>query len=193
MYEIRAEYNAHHITVYQAYNEAIALPAIEAQQFVPPFSLNRMTWIKPSFLWMMARSNWGQKANQEYILAVRIKREAWDNALAEAVLTNPDAHGDGADWSEAFKKSRVIVQWDPEYSIRGGKLQHRSIQVGISRQLIQAYAQDWIGQIKDMTPLVRKMQALRKEGKYTAAEKLLPNEHIYPVADEVAKRLGMNK
>ncbi|WP_141653813.1 DUF4291 family protein, partial [Erwinia billingiae] len=27
----------------------------------PPFSMTRMTWIKPSFLWMMYRSGWGMK------------------------------------------------------------------------------------------------------------------------------------
>ena len=33
-----------------------------------------MTWIKPSFLWMMERSNWGRKSGQECVLAVRITR-----------------------------------------------------------------------------------------------------------------------
>ena len=37
-----------------------------------------MTWIKPSFLWMMYRSGWGKKHNQEHILAIYIKREAFD-------------------------------------------------------------------------------------------------------------------
>jgi hypothetical protein len=38
--------------VYPAFAEA----AVAAQRFVNPFSLSRMTWIKPSFLWMMHRS-----------------------------------------------------------------------------------------------------------------------------------------
>jgi hypothetical protein len=73
-HEIRADYNATNIVVYQVYREQIASPALASERFVPPFSLNRMTWIKPSFLWMMGRSNWGRKAGQEYILAVRITR-----------------------------------------------------------------------------------------------------------------------
>jgi hypothetical protein len=60
-HEIRADYNATSIVVYQAYREQIARPALASQRFVPPFSLNRMTWIKPSFLWMMGRSNWGSQ------------------------------------------------------------------------------------------------------------------------------------
>ncbi|MGF6882260.1 hypothetical protein ABIA39_002859 [Nocardia sp. GAS34] len=45
-----------------------------AQRFVSPFSLNRMTWIKPSFRWLMQRSGWARKPGQEHILAVRITR-----------------------------------------------------------------------------------------------------------------------
>ena len=86
-HEIRADYDTTSIIVYQAYRKEIALPALASQRFVPPFSLNRMTWIKPSFLWMMERSNWGRKAGQEYVLAVRITRAGWDEALSSAILT----------------------------------------------------------------------------------------------------------
>ncbi len=45
------------IIVYQAYNEKIAKYAIENQKIGGEyFSKNRMTWIKPNFLWMMYRS-----------------------------------------------------------------------------------------------------------------------------------------
>jgi hypothetical protein len=72
--EIRADFDRDTIVVYQAYNAAIADAALKAGRFVPPFSFGRMTWIKPSFLWLMHRSNWGRKSGQERILAVRITR-----------------------------------------------------------------------------------------------------------------------
>ena len=59
--QIRADCNRDSIVVYQAYGEKIAQAALKAGKFVPPFSLNRMTWIKPSFLWLMERSGWGRK------------------------------------------------------------------------------------------------------------------------------------
>ena len=80
LYEIRATYDTKTITVYQAYNDAIADAALAAQIFVSPFSFHRMTWIKPSCLWLMERSNWGQKPGQERILAVNISRAGWDEA-----------------------------------------------------------------------------------------------------------------
>lgn len=74
LHEIRADFDATTIVVYQAYSPAIAEPAVEAQRFVAPFSMTRMPWVKPSFLWMMERSDWGRRVGQERILAVRITR-----------------------------------------------------------------------------------------------------------------------
>jgi hypothetical protein len=89
-YEIRADYNRETITVYQAYTKEIATPALREKRFVSPFSFHRMTWIKPSFLWLMERSNWGRKPGQEYVLAVRITRQGWEEALSQAILTHPE-------------------------------------------------------------------------------------------------------
>lgn len=84
--EIRADFDADTIVVYQAYARSVAAPALAAQRFVTPFSFQRMTWIKPSLLWLMHRSNWGRKPNQEQILGVRITRRGWEDALSRAGL-----------------------------------------------------------------------------------------------------------
>ena len=104
MNQIRADYDARTIVVYQAYSPAIAEPAVAARRFVPPFSLGRMTWIKPSFLWLMERSNWAQKAGQERVLAVRITRAGFEEALAAGVLTafTRGVHRDVEDWERQF-------------------------------------------------------------------------------------------
>ena len=53
--QIRALYDDDTITVYQAYSAAIAIPAFRNQKLCtsPDFKLGRMTWIKPSWCWMM--------------------------------------------------------------------------------------------------------------------------------------------
>ncbi len=53
--QIRALYDDETITVYQAYCPSIALAAVEKQKLnaSPNFKLGRMTWIKPSWCWMM--------------------------------------------------------------------------------------------------------------------------------------------
>ena len=80
--QIRANHDRESVVVYQAYRKQIAEPAIEQGRFVAPYSWGRMTWIKPSFLWMMARSNWGKKPGQEYVLQLRIRREGFEKALS---------------------------------------------------------------------------------------------------------------
>jgi len=193
--EIRAEYDNTTIVVYQAYRKEIALPAIEQQRFVPPFSLTRMTWIKPSFLWMMERSNWGRKSGQEHILAVRITRQGWEEALSNAVHTtfNRRVYRDRNDWQQQFDQATVYVQWDPERTIHGASLPQRSIQVGLSRHIIQRYVDDWIVEIKDITPLVRKLYQLLQSGHADKARDLLPRERVYPVNQTIARRLDMKQ
>jgi hypothetical protein len=193
MFEIRADFDARAIVVYQAFPAAIAAPALERQRFVPPFSLTRMTWIKPSFLWLMARSSWGQKSGQERTLAVRISRAGWESALSRAVLTAPEAgvYRGADDWRAQFEVAQVHVQWDPEYSIRGAKLPHRSIQVGLSRAIIREYVEAWTLGIEDLTPRVKKISALVKAGELSRAAAQLPPERVYPLPAEIARRLGI--
>ena len=90
--QIRAVYSQNTIRVYQAYNDKIADSALSHQTFQsPPFKLTRMTWIKPSFLWMMYRSGWGKKdVNQSRILAIDITREGFNWALNHSCLSHPN-------------------------------------------------------------------------------------------------------
>lgn len=66
--EIRAFYTEDTIRVYQAYNEDIASEAVKRGTFGSNFKLDRMPWIKPSFLWMMYRCGWGKKKIKKIFL-----------------------------------------------------------------------------------------------------------------------------
>ncbi|MGF1427650.1 DUF4291 domain-containing protein [Kitasatospora sp. LaBMicrA B282] len=181
---IRAAHDADTITLYQAYSPAIAGPALAAGRFVAPFSRGRMTWIKPSFRWLMHRSNWARKPGQERILAVRITRAGWEQALANAVLTT----GDPA----ALATAAVHVQWDPERSAAGAALNHYSIQVGVGRGMIDALVDDWTVELTDLTPQVRRIAELVRAGRSAQAVRLLPPERPYPLEPALARRLGMS-
>lgn len=190
--EIRANYDARSIVVYQAYAKAIGLPAVQNNRFVPPFSLNRMTWIKPSFLWLMERSNWSLKSGQEMILAIRITRAGWEEALSHAVLTSYDSgvYRDYEEWAAQFAKALVHVQWDPERTIYGKSLPINSIQVGLSRHIIEKYVNEWTIEIQDVTPLVRKIYGLLQQGQQAKAKAQLPNERVYPLDEPLARCIG---
>lgn len=191
--QIRADYDKDSIIVYQAYREAIGRAAVAAGRFVDPFSFNRMTWIKPSFLWMMERSNWGQKDDQQWVLGVRLRRAGWEEALRQAVLTSPerDVYPNADTWQRALDQATVHVQWDPDRSIRGTKLDHRSIQVGLSRRIIRTYVDEWILEIVDLRDHVRRILSLCKQGDFDRAQRLLPTEKPYPVPADIAGRIGV--
>jgi Domain of unknown function (DUF4291) len=189
--EIRADFDRDTIVIYQAYSPEIAMAALEAQRFVPPFSFHRMTWIKPSFLWLMHRSNWGQKSGQERVLAVRIKRTGWEKALSLAVLTSfaPGVFASPAAWAEQFAAAQVHLQWDPERSLRGASLPYSSIQIGLSRHVIREHVEQWIVGIEDYTPRARKIYDLLQSGQADKARRHLPPERLYPVSVELGQRL----
>ena len=192
-FEIRADYDDRTIVVYQAYRPEIAEAAVRHNRFAPPFSLNRMTWIKPSFLWMMERSNWARKPGQERVLAVRITRAGWEEALSSAVLSayRPGVYRDYDDWRAQMDTALVVVQWDPERTMRGASLPSKSIQVGLSRQIVPRYVEDWTVEIRDVTPLVHALYDLIQSGRADRAAERLPRERVYPTPPEIARRLGM--
>src|SRR5688572_14610926 len=82
---ILAQYDDDSVVVYQAYRSSIADFAVAHRRFGGEFSLSRMSWIKPNFLWMMYRSGWAAKENQERILAVRLKSRFFESLLERAV------------------------------------------------------------------------------------------------------------
>ncbi len=180
-YQIRAVYNHKTIRVYQAYSEVIANSALKNQTFVsPPFKMERMTWIKPSFLWMMYRSGWGFKDNgQSRILAVDITREGFEWALAHSCLSHRNPSMNEEQWQQLKASSPVRIQWDPERDLKLSPLDHRAIQIGLSHEAVQLYVNEWITSITDVTPLAHQIHALIEENKLDEATQLLPLETIY--------------
>ncbi len=189
--EIFACYDKQCIRIYQAYNEIIAKEAVKLQTFGDSWNFNRMTWIKPSFLWMMYRSNWGTKKNQNNILAIDIYREKFDELISKAVLTSPDSKlFDGSDWEKAFTETSVYCQWDPDRNINGDAINRAAIQIGLKGCLLKDFAETGIKSITDITPLVKKLNDERKRGKLSA--KNLPKEKLYEIKDlKIRKRLDM--
>ena len=182
---IRALYTEETVTVYQAYAPALGLPAARDGRFPAAWKRERMTWIKPSFLWMMYRCGWGEKADQETVLAVEIDRGGFDWALREACLSHfdPDEHPDRGAWRRELKGSPARVQWDPERDLRLRPLSYRSLQLGLSGEASRRYADEWTVAIRDVTPLTQEIRARVRSGETAAAAALLPEERPYPAPE----------
>ncbi len=188
---IRAIFDEDTITVYQAYRKEIAIPAVKNQIFIPPFKMERMTWIKPSFLWMMYRCGWAKKEGQEHILAIKIKREGWEWALKNACLSHfiEDIHSTQEEWKETLHKAPVRIQWDPEKDIFLNKLDYRSIQVGLTGIAVEKYVNYWIVSIEDISEKCRHIHSLILDKKIEEATKLLPLEIMYPLPDNLKNQI----
>lgn len=189
---ILAQYDDHSIVVYQAYRPAIGNFAATYGYFGGEFSFDRMSWIKPNFLWMMYRSGWGTENGQEVVLAIWLKRSAIEEILRAAVHSShvPELYLDKSGWQSALKRSQVRLQWDPDHHPTGTKLERRAIQLGLRGQVLAAYAKDWIVNIEDISDFVQKQ---RQNIKSDCAELITPQEKVYSVFDrETQAKLGLS-
>ncbi|WP_034287666.1 DUF4291 domain-containing protein [Amycolatopsis benzoatilytica] len=190
--QIRAVHTDTTITVYQAYPREIAGPALAAGTFVAPFKRERMTWIKPSFRWMAYRCGWGQKPGQEQVLALDLTRDGFAWALEHAALSHYDAkfHASQQAWRTEVRTSPVRIQWDPERDLYHRPLPHRSLQIGLSGEAVDRYADSWITGIRDVTPAMHAIRGHLAAGRVAEAERLLPGETVYPLTPELAASIG---
>ncbi|CAI7591992.1 unnamed protein product [Penicillium glandicola] len=180
---IRAKQTQTTITVYQAYSAEIAEPALQAQTFVSPFSRERMTWIKPSFLWMAYRSGWATKARQERVLAIEITQAGFEWALWHSCLSHYTADETSQEeWQKKMRDSPVRVQWDPERDLLMRSLDYRSIQIGLSGEAVGRYVDEWIVSITDVTDTMRKIDGYLRNEDVDAARECLPDETLFAEA-----------
>ena len=188
---ILAQYDADSVVVYQAYNPAIGHFAARYGYLGGGFGMGRMSWIKPNFLWMMYRSGWGTKANQEVTPAIRLRRDAFDEILRLAVHSSfdPEIYGSHDEWRRAVANSGVRLQWDPDHGPSGGPVERRAIQLGLRGDALARYTREWLLDIEDISDFVTEQ---RVNAAAPSERLVMPREDVYPASDpEVAARLGL--
>ena len=177
---VLAQYDDDSVVVYQAYRPSIGRFAAEHGHFGGEFSLGRMSWIKPNFLWMMYRCGWATKEGQEVVLAVWLARDAFDQILSLAVPSTYDdqRYADRAAWQADVAHSDVRLQWDPDHDPHGNPVTRRAVQLGLRGAVLAHYAKDWIRRIEDISELVRDQRARLNRAGVAALE--TPVEDVYP-------------
>lgn len=191
--QIRADYNDETITVYQAYSQDIADAAVREQRLnaSPKFKLGRMTWIKPSWSWMMYRAGYSYKdPGQARILALKMKHKDFLALLEHGTLST---HKPG---QQNSPPGSVRIQWDPERTPSLNVLPYRSIQIGIGADLCQTWVRKWIVSIEDVTETAQKLKQTLDNNPDISTESLIerglvPTERPYPVAEDLMKQLEM--
>ncbi|MEW6128046.1 MAG: DUF4291 domain-containing protein [Acidobacteriota bacterium] len=192
MRKIFANYDGEGVYVYQAFTPSTVASALRRGTFDRGFNLERMTWIKPSFGWMLYRSGYASKHNQEAILKIKLTHAGFLEILRQSVETsfNPRIYSSESDWTLALKHSEVRHQWDPERNLRLQKLDRRAIQIGIRGATVKRYVNDWIISLEEVTQLAKALhQAIRQQ---QTDLPVAPIEIEYPVSAELQRSLGIN-
>ncbi|CAK9254028.1 unnamed protein product [Sphagnum jensenii] len=180
---IVAQFDTETIIVYQAYKPSIAQHVINTGSFGGEFSYNRMSWIKTNFLWMMYRSGWGTKVNQEVTLGLRIRRVFFEKLLAQVVSSswNREEFATKQEWEQAVSDSSVRLQWDPDHDPSGGKLERRAIQLGLRGEILAQFGQKELLEVIDLSAFVAEQ---RENLAFNGILALTtPRERVYRPAD----------
>jgi hypothetical protein len=187
---ILAQHDDQSIIVYQAYRPSIAEFAATHGRFGGDFSYSRMSWIKPNILWMTYRCGWCTKEGQENVLAVRLRVQFFDWLLSQAVQStyDPGRFASREEWHRAVQGSCVRLQWDPDHSPSGGKLERKAIQLGLRGEALVRYGQEEPLEVLDITPFVVEQRA------QTGSRSLVaPLESVYAPQDKaVCTRIGLD-
>ncbi len=166
---VLAQFDDETIVVYQAYKPSIGERAARDGRFGGDFSFSRMSWIKPNFLWMMFRSGWGTKPDQEVTLAIRMKRAGFDEILSSAVSS-----------SVVTKDSPdVRLQWDPDHDPSGARVQRRALQLGLRGSALRRLVDEWIVGVEDVSPFVAEQRQHVLRGRFDRL--VTPREDVYPL------------
>jgi hypothetical protein len=171
------------IVVYQAFKPLIAEWATQHQKFGGPlYSFSRMSWIKTNFLWMMYRSDWGRKRDQERILAIHLRVEDFKKILRSAFS------------SEAQKRLQlqgveVRLQWDPDHDPSGWNQERKAIQLGLRGETLKRFNDEWIRRVDDVTDFVAGQRSSVDANKFE--ELMMPMEQVLEVEDDIANQIDM--
>lgn len=189
---ILAQFDDESIVLYQAYTPSIGHFATANGVFGGPFSYTRMSWVKPNFLWMMFRSGWGTKPNQEVTLALRFRRTFFDALLGEAVPSTWDheLHPTPEAWSQEVERSNVRLQWDPDHHPSGAKLERRAIQLGLRGPALEAFGQRELLEVQDISGFVAEQRRELATRGVSALQ--TPRERAYrPANPKLAARVRL--
>jgi len=183
------------IVVYQAYHEKTVEFAVK-NQFLggSRFSYERMSWIKPNFLWMMYRCGWAEKENQKRVIAIWLKKTDFEGILEKAVFSsfNPQIYKSEEVWKNQLQNSEVRLQWDPDHDPFGNKLERKAIQLGLKGEALENFGKKQIVKIEDITDFVIEQRVFVKQN--TIENLYVPKETIFEINNsDISFRIGVNK
>lgn len=139
---------------------------------------------------MMYRSQWATSSGQQHILAIWLRRSAFESYLAQAVHSSQKVPAD-EDEKHASTKTHdglIRLQWDPDHHPHGSSVPgRRAIQLGLKNVKSFADGRDILRMI-DITDFVQRQYQNAVLPKDQLDQLRVPVERIYEPQDEQTRR-----
>lgn len=144
--------------------------------------------IKTNFLWMMYRSTWATAPNQERILAIWLRRTAFDKYLADAVHSSKELQEEDKNSKKSSNEGLIRLQWDPDHHPHGQSVpSRRAIQLGLKKVESFLDGRD-ILRIVDVTSFVQSQYQTAVLPPNQLDLLRVPIEHLYIPEDEQTRQ-----
>ncbi|MEN7551725.1 DUF4291 family protein [Rapidithrix thailandica] len=187
---IYADYDEEGVYVYQAFKPQTVQTAVALGTFGKGFGLDRISWIKPSFGWVLRRTKYGTKNRMQGIAKIKLSHQAFHEIISQSIEShwNQNVFASEDVWRNRLNSSDVIHQWDPERDLIGRRLERQAIQIGIRGEVIKKYVSDYIIGVEDVSSLAHEISRIKKGGATNFPG--VPEEKEYPISEELFFRLG---
>lgn len=152
-----------------------------------------MSWIKPNFLWMMYRSGWSTKPDQERTLGIWLKKTDFEKILSNSTSTSfaQSSFETEDEWRETLSSQNVRLQWDPDHLPNGEKHVRKAIQLGLKGELLEEFGKDMITEIIDLSKFVNKQRPFTQDLPFKNL--MVAEEKVYsPSSEKLAEKIGLD-
>ena len=139
---------------------------------------------------MMYRSGWATKSNQQHVLAIWLRRSAFDSYLAQAIHSSHNGlpKNDKKDLQIKTHRGSVRLQWDPDHYPDGQPvIGRRAVQLGLKKIESFLDGRDII-RIVDITSFVQTQYNNAVSPKKKLDQLRVPIERVYEPEDEQTRR-----
>lgn len=190
MKRIYAQYDDDGIFVYQAFKHKTVVRAAAEGRFGKGFNRDRMTWIKPSFAWILHRSAYATKHRMDGIAKIKLSHEGFLEILNQSINTEFDErlYPSKTAWRRALDLSEVRHQWDGDRDYKCRPTDQYAIQIALSGAIVGKYVEEWTLGIEDVTDLARAVgEAVRNKKRIPEC----PELSVYDVDANLSSKLGI--
>ncbi len=137
----------------------------------------------------MYRSGWGTKPGQEYILALTIKRDFFEEILLNASWSSytSERYKTHEEWKSHVQNTNVRLQWDPDHLPNGDKETRKAIQLGLKDNMLSRLNDEGIIEINNVNKLVEEQRHIAFSDNWETLT--TPLEQIYTPSKNAAENV----